>query len=208
LVSRFALDDFREAEHRMRRGYTLFEMIIVCALLLIVAGLSIPSIESMYSDSKMQAAVDQVRGAWAGIRSHAISEGQSYRFSVAVNGSDFRAAPDGSEYWGGGDPPASADANNPPMVKEGSLPRGIRFTADASDPGSADASTSMASSAPSTSSGSWSTVAVFLPDGTAQQDVEIIFRSSEAGATPISLKLRALTGGVTTRRLSASAGGH
>jgi prepilin-type N-terminal cleavage/methylation domain-containing protein len=206
-VIRFALGDKTEAEHRMRRGYTLFEMIIVCALLLIVAGLSIPSIESMYSDSKMQAAVDQVRGAWAAMRSHAISEGQPYRFSVAMNGSDFRAAPDGSDYWGGGDVPAPTDANNPPMVKEASLPRGIRFTADASDPGSADPS-APPSSAPSSSGGAWSTVAVFLPDGTAQQDVEIIFRSPDAGATPISLKLRALTGGMTTRRLSAAGAGR
>jgi len=203
-VIRFALDDKREAEDHMRRGYTLFEMVIVCALLLIVAGLSIPSIESMYSDSKMQAAVDQVRGAWAAARSHAISEGQPYRFSESINGSDFRVAPDGSEYWGGGDPPAPTDANNPPMVKEASLPSHISFTVAASDPGSADPSTP-SSSAPSTSGGAWTTTAVFLPDGTAQQDVEIIFRLSEAGATPISLKLRALTGGMTTRRLSAAA---
>jgi hypothetical protein len=38
--------------------------------------------------------------------------------------------------------------------------------------------------------------------------VKIIFRSPEAGATPISLKLRALTGGMTTRRLSASSAGR
>ena len=194
----------------MRRGYTLFEMVIVLALILIIAGLSIPSIQSMYSDSKMQAAVDQVRGAWAGMRSHAISEGQQYRFSVAVNGSDFRAAPDSSDYWGGGDPPAAADPINPPLVIQGSLPKGIRFTADANDPGAADPSTPpSSSSAPSTSSGAWSTLAVFLPDGTAQQDVEIVFRSPDSGATPISLRLRALTGGVTTTRLSAAASaGH
>jgi prepilin-type N-terminal cleavage/methylation domain-containing protein len=183
----------------MRRGFTLFEMVIVLALILILAGLSIPSIESMYSDSKVQAAVDQVRGAWAGMRSHAISEGQSYRFSVSMNGSDFRAAPDRSEYWGGGDPPEPTDANNPPLVLQGSLPRGIRFTsADAGAPGASDAS------AASTAGGSWSTVAVFLPDGTAQQDLEIVFRSRETGASPISLRLRALTGGVTTRRSSAA----
>jgi prepilin-type N-terminal cleavage/methylation domain-containing protein len=207
LVIRFPVDDKREAEHRMRRGYTLFEMLIVCALLLIVAGLSIPSIESMYSDSKLQAGVDQVRGAWASARSHAISEGQSYRFSESVNGSDFRVAPDGSEYWAGGDGPAPTDPNNPPLVNQDSLPRGISFTVTASDPGSADPSTP-ATSAPSISSGSWTTTAVFLPDGTAQQDVEIVFRLKEAGATPVSLKLRALTGGMTTRRLSSAAAGH
>jgi Tfp pilus assembly protein FimT len=192
----------------MRRGYTLFEMVIVCTLILIIAGLSIPSIESMYSDSKMQAAVDQVRGAWAAARSHAISEGQTYRFSESINGTDFRFAPDGSDYWGGGDAPTPTDPNNPPLVMQASLPAHITFTADASDPVSTDPSAPSASSAPSTSGGGWTTTAVFLPDGTAQQDVEIIFRSPEAGATPISLKLRALTGGMTTRRLSASSAGR
>jgi prepilin-type N-terminal cleavage/methylation domain-containing protein len=185
-----------------RRGYTLFEMAVVLALIVLLASLSIPSIESMYSDSRMQAAVDQVRGAWAGMRSHAISEGQPYRFSVSAGGGDFRAAPDRPEYWGGGDPPAPADPNNAPLVLQDSLPRGIRFTsADAGDPGPSDASTASAAG------GSWSTVAVFLPDGTAQQDLEIVFRSRDAGASPIALRLRALTGGVTTHR-SAAATAH
>ena len=52
---------------------------------------------------------------------------------------------------------------------------------------------------PSSSSGAWNTVAVFLPDGTAQQDVEIVFRMADC--SPVSLRLRALTGGVTSRRL-------
>ena len=138
------------------------------------------------------------------MRSHAINEGQQYRFGVSLNGSDFRAAPDSPEYWGGGDPPDPPDPNNPPLVVQGTLPKGIHFTTDLSDPGAADPSTPP-TPPPSTSSGAWSTVAVFMPDGTAQQDVEIVFRSTDAGASPISLKLRALTGGVTTTKLSAAA---
>jgi hypothetical protein len=38
---------------------------------------------------------------------------------------------------------------------------------------------------------------VFLPDGTARQDVEI--RLNASGGAPISIRLRALTGGITTR---------
>jgi prepilin-type N-terminal cleavage/methylation domain-containing protein len=192
----------------MRRGYTLFEMVIVLALMLIIAGLSIPSIESMYSDSKLQAAVDQVRGAWAGMRSHAISEGQQYRFSVSMNGTDFRAAPDRPEYWGGGDPPAADDPNNPPLVIQGTLPKGIRFTNDANDSSSADSAPQPPTSSASTSGGTWSTMAVFLPDGTAQQDVEMTLRLPDSGATPISLRLRALTGGVSTTRLTAATAGQ
>ena len=181
-----------------RRGYTLFEMVIVLALIVLLAGLAIPSIESMYADYKLQSAVDQVSGKWAQMRTHAILEGRAYRFGVGANGSDFRVAPDDGQYWGGGDPAPAGDANAPPLVVEDSLPRGITFTqADLTDANPYDA----LNPAASPSSGTWTTVAVFLPDGTAQQDVEIVFRMPNCA--PVALKLRALTGGVSSRRLPA-----
>ena len=112
----------------IRRGYTLFELIVVVALIVVLASLAIPSIESMYSDSKLQAAVDQVGGKSAQMRTRAILEGRPYRFAVGSNGSDFRVAPDDSQYWGGGDPPAASNAAAAPLVVQESLPHGIQFT--------------------------------------------------------------------------------
>lgn len=183
---------------RVRRGYTLFELIVVVALIVVLASLAIPSIENMYADSKLQAAVDQVGSKWAQMRTQAILEGRPYRFAVGSNGSDFRVAPDDSQYWGGGDPPAASNAAAPPLVVQESLPRGIQFTqADTVSANPYDA----LNPPPSSSSGAWNTVAVFLPDGTAQQDVEMVFRMADC--SPVSLRLRALTGGVTSRRLRA-----
>ena len=107
-----------------RSAYTLFEMVLVLALLVLLAGLSIPSIESMYADYRLQAAVDDVGGAWASLRARAIIEGRPYRF--AVNGGDFRGAPDDPAFWPGGDTPASSDPAAPLIVQD-SLPRGISF---------------------------------------------------------------------------------
>ena len=185
-----------------RRGYTLFEMVIVLALIVLLAGLAIPAIESMYADYKLQSAVDQVSGKWSQMRTRAILEGRAYRFGVRGD-SDFRVAPDDGQYWGGGDNPAPSDSETPPLVVEDSLPRGIQFSqADAADAaGPTDASNPTL--APS--SGAWNTVAVFLPDGTAQQDVEIVFRMPNCA--PLALKLRALTGGVSSRRLPADGPG-
>ncbi len=182
----------------VRRGYTLFELIVVVALIVVLASLAIPSIQSMYADSKLQAAVDQVSGKWAQMRTRAILEGRPYRFAVGANGSDFRVAPDDAQYWGGGDPPAPSDPANAPLVVQGSLPHGIQFTQ--SDTVSTNPYDAL-NPPPSSSSGAWTTVAVFLPDGTAQQDVEIVFRMTDC--SPVSLRLRALTGGVTSRRLRA-----
>ena len=178
----------------MRRGYTLFELVVVVALVLILAGMSIPSIENMYADSRLEAAADQVSGQWSAMRAQAITEGRSYRFSIQPGGA-FRAAPDDPAYWSGGDPPAASNANNAPLVVQDSLPKGIVFVpVNAADPSSSgNPDTGNVANASDSGSGAWSTVAVFLPDGTAQQDVEIDIQSPLSG--PIALRLRALTGG-------------
>jgi prepilin-type N-terminal cleavage/methylation domain-containing protein len=171
----------------MRRGYTLFELLVVLALLLLLAGLAVPSLETMYADYRLQAAVDQVRAKWAEARAHAVAEGRPYRFSTSADGGAFRVAPDDSDYWGGGgDASAPAGAPDAPLVFEDSLPKGIRFAS--------------ADSAPA--AGDWSPVAVFLPDGTARNDVEILFQARYC--TPILLRLRALTGGVTAHPVAAA----
>jgi prepilin-type N-terminal cleavage/methylation domain-containing protein len=175
-----------------RSGYTLFEMAIVLALLVLLAGLAVPSLETMYSDYKLQSAVDQVRGKWAALRARAIVDGRPYRFSVVPGAGDFRGAPDSGDFSAGGE---AADPDNGPLVFQDSLPQGITFgTGDAPAAPADDAS---AGAAP-VSSGGWTTAAVFLPDGTAQQDAQIVF--SYPGSGSIVLRLRALTGGVSTRR--------
>ena len=48
-------------------------------------------------------------------------------FFDAVNKGNFRVAPDGNEYWSGrGEVPTDADPDNPPLVLEDALPKGIR----------------------------------------------------------------------------------
>ncbi|HVS36002.1 MAG TPA: prepilin-type N-terminal cleavage/methylation domain-containing protein [Gemmataceae bacterium] len=181
----------------MRRAYTLFEMLVVVALIAILAGMAIPSIEGMYADSRLQAAADQIVGQWSAMRARAITEGRPYRFSVRSGSGDFRVAPDGSDA-------APASDNGDGLVTEDSLPNGINF-----DTVNASASNSFGSvgmsddaSGGEADSGSWTSVAVFLPDGTAQDDVGITIRTPQSG--PISIKLRALTGGISTRWIPAN----
>jgi prepilin-type N-terminal cleavage/methylation domain-containing protein len=174
----------------MRRAFTLFELLLVLALLVILAGIALPSINAMYADSRVTAAVDQVQAHWAAARSHAIREGRPYRFAVAVNGNGFRVAPDSPEFWGGGDSPSAAEGREPPMAVEDALPNGIRFADDNGSVGEG--------------AGGWTPVAVFLPDGTARDDAEILFRGDNTRTH--RLKLRGLTGCVTSRVLPPDEG--
>jgi prepilin-type N-terminal cleavage/methylation domain-containing protein len=183
-----------------RRGYTLFELILVLALLVLVAGLALPSINSMYADSRLLAGVDQVRAQWALMRARATTEGRPYRFAVAVNSGAFRVAPDSPEFWAGGDPPPGPEGSDQPLIVQDELPKGIRF--DFGDAPDAAAGQSPSASAPA----DWTPVAVFLPDGTARDDKEITFRS--ANCTPLLLRLRALTGGVTCQPVASAPAGR
>jgi len=172
-----------------RTAFTLFETVLVCAILVLVAGLSYPSLRAMYGSYKMTGAVDSVRSAWAQARARAIEEGRPYRFAVEPEGSHFRVAPDREEFWGG--------SSGGGFVLEQALPNGVKFTVNG-DPTSPPPP-EVNDNGKQQSSGRWSTAVVFLPDGTAREDVKILFQVSGAKATEVHL--RGLTGSATVQTI-------
>jgi prepilin-type N-terminal cleavage/methylation domain-containing protein len=178
-----------------RRGYTLIEVVLVMALMVILAAIGYPSIESMYTSVKVDGAADSVRAAWAEAQAHAVKEGRPYRFAVVPGKGNYRVAPDSSDYWNGGVPKEPEDGQDPPIVLTGSLPKGIAFT-EGSGPPPADEDTALPDNA--VSSSEWVSTAVFLSDGTAQDDVDIHLQLE--GARPMVIHLRSMTGVVTVER--------
>jgi type II secretory pathway pseudopilin PulG len=183
-------------QRQRRRAYTLVEVTLVLALMVILGAVGYPSIEAMYAGVKVEGASDSVRAAWSEAQAHAVNEGRPYRFAVVPGKGNYRVAPDSADYWNGDNhPPLGED--NPAIVLEGSLPKGMVFTMSGSgSPPSGNEDTALADGA--VSSGQWSTAAVFLPDGTAQDDCDITLEL--AGARPMVVHLRALTGVVTVER--------
>ncbi len=182
---------------RRRPAYTLLEVMLVLAVLVLVTALAYPSIDGMYGHHRLTAALDEVRATWAAGRSHAIEEGQPYRFAVVLGKGNFRLAPDSPEYWegGGGNQPPSGNGPQPAVIT-GALPRGVTFAngAGAAAPGGPNPDTVLASVSPT----QYQALAVFLPDGTARDDVEIRF--NVRGAAPAVLRLRSMTGVVSVQR--------
>jgi hypothetical protein len=182
-----------------RDAYTLFELLLVLAMLVILGAVVLPSLDSMYGDYKLTAAADAVRAAWAQGRVEAMESGQAYRFAVVQGQGNFRLAPDRADFWSGSGAPPPGDAETkPPIVLESTLPSGIRFGAVDNIQGPVDQS---AAEIPvgQVDSSSWSRVVVFLPNGTTQENVEIAFLGRNL--RPLALRLRALTGAVTTEFL-------
>jgi prepilin-type N-terminal cleavage/methylation domain-containing protein len=201
---------------RPRRAYTLLELVIVCALLAIAAAVAAPTVSALYNQHRLGVASDAVREAWARARARAIEDGRPYRFSVVPGTGRFRVAPDSPDFWNGsassgslssgnsggmssgsGGPASGASSSGrPPLVYVQRLPNGIPFILD----GTAGpvAATDDDELSPSTAeddddtSANWQTVAVFLPDGTAQDDATITLQRNGNSRTA-TITLRALT---------------
>jgi hypothetical protein len=172
---------------------------LVLAIIVVVAAISFPSFKSMLASYRVTAAGDSVRGAWAQARAHAMNESRPYRFSIVVGAGNFRLAPDSAEFWSGGG--STRQTPGAALILEDALPPGVRFSGP-KQPGDASPADDSPSVVPTGDSSVWSTVAVFLPDGTARDDCELIF--STRGDRALCVKLRAMTGAVTSRWLSGS----
>lgn len=179
-----------------RSAYTLFEVLLVVAVLVLLAGLSYPSLEGMYDSFRTTTAVDQVRGCWAKARSRAINEGQPYRFAILPDRGNYRLAPDTADHWSGNGAAAGMEEGGAlPLVMDGALPKGVRFRLGPPSEGGSDGDSFLPPGTVDLSS--WQSLVTFLPDGSARQNVEIVLDS--ANSRPIVLRLRALTGTATAR---------
>jgi prepilin-type N-terminal cleavage/methylation domain-containing protein len=185
------------ATSRSRSAYTLMEMIVVMAIIVMLGAAIYPSLEDSYDHFKVTAAADAVKGAWAEARARAIEDCMPYRFAVVPGTPRFRVAPDKPEFWsGGGSPDQGATGNRPPLVRQGSLPKDILFDGKGgSAPQGNGNKDDDAENAPVDPS-AWVTKAVFLPTGEASDDYEL--KLEMKNAQPIILQLRSLTGTVKT----------
>ncbi|MBI1917871.1 MAG: prepilin-type N-terminal cleavage/methylation domain-containing protein [Planctomycetes bacterium] len=185
-----------------RRGFTLLELILVLALVVILASLVYPSFSAMQRAYRVEGAADGAKAGMLTARAQAIEEGRPYRFAVVPGKGNFRVAPDSPDFWGGGAPPTAAEGTAAPLILEDSLPQGTSF----SDGGpTREGETALEPGAVSPSM--WKAVAIFLPDGSARVPdgtddslPTVDLSVATEGTRPLVVTLRLLTGTVTVRR--------
>jgi len=186
-----------------RRGFTLFELIVVLAVLVIAGALAAPSFRTSYTTFRLKSAADNIRAAWAKARSFAMNQACAYRFSIIPNTGSYRIGPDNPDAWTGTGSGQGPDSQ--PLNITDELPTGVTLgigntqVGTPSNPGLGGSTT-----VGTPDEGSYVVVAVFLPNGTAREDVQIVLTAK--GVTPLSVKLRGLTGSVTTETLTPGAG--
>jgi prepilin-type N-terminal cleavage/methylation domain-containing protein len=182
-----------------RRGFTLLELVLVLAVVVMLAAIAIPSILPLYRQYRVAAAADSIKAALITARAQAVEDGQPYCLYIIPGKGNFRVAPE--NYTGGSNgPPAPDAAGNQPYVAEDSLPQSIVFAEGDNAPiPEDDEVTSLPSD--QINSTQWKPVATLLPDGTAREDVVITLRTR--GGAAMIVNLRGLTGAVTSRKPSA-----
>ena len=72
-----------------RRGMTLLELLLVLAMLVVFASLSIPSLQAMLQNQRLRRAGDLLRIEMAKARTQAMESGQTQIFRYEVGGNQF-----------------------------------------------------------------------------------------------------------------------
>ena len=170
----------RYSSQFVRQGYTLLEVLVVMAIIVLMTAIAYPTLEAMYGNVRMTAAVDQIRGQWGEARAQAIDDGQAYRFSMMAGQGKFRLAPDLPEFWSGGDTSGLMDGEA--LVVEDHLPKGVEFSAGNSG-----------------ATGDWQQVVVFMPDGSCKEDAELMLTAK--GLRSVNIRIRGLTAVATVTTL-------
>lgn len=176
---------------RKRPAYTLMEIILVMALIVVMSAIAVPAMQSMLSDAGVSAAGDRIRGRLADTRAYTMAQGRSWKLAFIANTGVYQLAPEDSVEWE--NVTKELDVK-PDLIRDG-LPQGIVFAVNQGDILSNDKALPDGSA--------WETLAVYSPDGSAHDDVTVYY--GRPGFGPNRVVLRGLTGTVSMETFNLKA---
>lgn len=132
----------------VRSAYTLLEMLIVCAILAAIAGLSWPTVRGSLAKGRLKKAASDVRTTLVRTRNDAIRKGSTLAVQYEMNGRRYRiqqqgglTVEQGDESFAATDFTSTAVSTNDVTTQEDEaewiekeLPVGVRFTSIDNDP--------------------------------------------------------------------------
>ncbi|MCA9019376.1 MAG: prepilin-type N-terminal cleavage/methylation domain-containing protein [Planctomycetaceae bacterium] len=83
---------FRNA-HQRRSGFTLFEMLLVLALLLVLVSVVWPAVLRISSSNRLRQSMQDVNSAFAAARIRAIEHGVNYHVYLELGGNQYLVVP-------------------------------------------------------------------------------------------------------------------
>jgi len=174
-----------------RHGYTLVELLIVLAVIIILGAVIGLTFDGHYGNTRQKAAADGVRARMADARAKAMEQGTWYRLAINTEGTRIRLAPDGPEF-------ASLTADDPPSldsrVTEDQFEQGVtaQVIFDSDDQQQQD-------------SVGWITIATVGPEGICKEDGALV-RVREKDFAPIDVRVRGVIGSARVVRSRQNGG--
>ena len=190
----------RTKDRNDRVGFTLIEMIMVVAILILIAALSIPAVSRSFSSQKLNKSVDLVRTQMNRARIKALKTGEVYGFFYEPQGTTYRIAEfnaqaqdiieNGSGNRNDDDEIRSSNYD----YDEDRLPRDVKFVGHSIQD---DARAKMVISETNLDTGQLFPI-LFYPDGTSQ-NATLVLENRDGDL--MSVILRGLTGTTRVRKL-------
>ena len=103
---------FPERRSHRRRGFTLMEILIVLAILVMVTAIAMPSLSALLRAQKLQSAADTVRIEWTRTHVLAMKSGRIQVFRYEIGGRKYKIEP-----WIAGDDELEASAQASAQVQ-------------------------------------------------------------------------------------------
>jgi prepilin-type N-terminal cleavage/methylation domain-containing protein len=175
-----------------RHGFTLVEVCLVLALLVVLGAISAPLLGGSFARAELQGAGDLLRAAWSRARLAAMESGQAYVFRFQPNGSEYQIVTLTDLGTPGAETLPEVDATNEQKpedilrLAENRLPEGVIFAA-----GEVSASSQVLATLGTSDGGTWSSPILFHPNGTTSDATLVL--ANDAQQT-IRVTLRGLTG--------------
>lgn len=191
-------------------GFTLFEMLLVLALLVALAGIAWPAIEGSFTSARLRTAADKIRTVWSEARLEAMRTGTIHEFRYVEEGRRFRVRPWTAEVLATATViSAQASLDDEAQMPQGDmeaafsedvLPDDITFAAGMQGIDQRASITAQAAGANLGVEGTLSSPILFYPDGTTSDAVvhlknedNLFIRIALRGLTGISRASRLLT---------------
>jgi prepilin-type N-terminal cleavage/methylation domain-containing protein len=183
-----------------RRGFTLFEVLLVMAVMVMILSLGWPVVERYHSEYRLRQGGLLIQSRLSSARVHAIDTGVPYEFRYEPGGQRFLVLPHDLQALQAQQVPGS----HGPAKVAGKLPS-PQAHFDANAPGatggqsiSAEWLTGIAAAA-EFADATWSAPILFYPDGTsAHATLHIIDKKSQS----VTVSVRPLTGAVSVSKIT------
>ncbi|MDX1947603.1 MAG: prepilin-type N-terminal cleavage/methylation domain-containing protein [Pirellulaceae bacterium] len=186
----------------MRRAYTLLEVLLVLAILVVVFAAATPALMGVLARQRLHAAAEQVRVEWTKAHVQAMKSGRIQVFRYELGGNKFTVQP-----WMATDDsiaPAQTNSFAPteeerasPRLDESAaieLPEGVRFIIGDAQLESRSIQIEQEISDANQYETAWSRPILFYPDGTSSDAFLIVANDKEIG---LQVELRGMTGSAT-----------